>query len=131
MPLNKETKPKNHVFGVTVSIHRIIDASGMQLATSARKLATFQQPARKGKVLRAPEIAGHITSTEMSMTTTHSITSGVTTSEHTLFRISRKKNVPQIVLVVINDRGVKMEIDTGAAVLLISRIVFDKHLQGP
>ena len=35
----------------------------MQLATSARKLATFQQPAKKGKVIRAPEIARHIRST--------------------------------------------------------------------
>ena len=36
-----------------------------------QKTATFQQPALKGKVLRAPEITKHIRSTEMTMTMTH------------------------------------------------------------
>ena len=57
------------------NISHIIVTSVMQLATFARKLATFKQPAHKGKVLRAPEIAGYLGSTEMSMMTIHSMTS--------------------------------------------------------
>ena len=36
-----------------------------------------------------------------------------------------------MVLVGINDRLVEMDIDTGAAILLISRTIFDRHWQGP
>ena len=36
-----------------------------------------------------------------------------------------------MVLVGINDRWVEMEIDTGAAISLISRTVFVKYWQGP
>ena len=36
-----------------------------------------------------------------------------------------------MVLVGINDRWVEMETDTGVAVSLISRTVFDRHWQGP
>ena len=36
-----------------------------------------------------------------------------------------------MVLVGINDRWVEMEIDTGTAVSLISRTIFDRHWQGP
>ena len=45
--------------------------------------------------------------------------------------ISQKKLDPLMVLVGINDRWVEMEIDTGAAVSLISCNVFDTHWQGP
>ena len=75
-------KSEKPCFDMMISSHQIIATSGMQLATSAWKLATFQQPAWKGKVLRAPEIAEHIRSTEMSMMTAHSITSGDTASVH-------------------------------------------------
>ena len=62
---------------------------------------------------------------------THSFTSGDTASVRKLFRISRKKIDPLMVLVGINDRCVEMEIDTRATVSLVSHIVFDGHWQGP
>ena len=87
-------RKKKHVFDVTASTHWIIVTSGMQLPTSARKLATFQQPAWKGKVLRAPEIAGHIRLTEMSMTMTHTLLHQETLPQSTNSSTSHKKNWP-------------------------------------
>ena len=60
---------------------------------------------------------------------TNSITSGDNVSVHKLFHITRKKKIDP--LVGINDRWVRMEIDTGATVSLISRTVFDRYWQGP
>ena len=68
----------------------------------------------------------------MSMTTKYTITSGDTASVHKLFGILQKKKIdPLMVLLDISDWWGEMEIDTSAAVSLISHTVFDRHWQGP
>ena len=109
---------------------------GMQLVTSTRKLATFQQPVWKRKVtkdaknLRIREVDRDEHGDD---THTHTITSGDTASVHKHFRISRKKRLTLlIVLVGINNSWVEMEIDTGAAVSLINRCTIRTNLlEGP
>ena len=80
-------KAKNHVSNVKASTRQIIVTSGMQPATSARKLATFQQPAWKGtKVTKNCQT--HKVDRDEHDNNTHSTTSRDTASVHKLFRIS-------------------------------------------
>ena len=62
----------------------------------------------------------------MSVMKTHTVLLQETLPQ-TLLHLTKIKIDPIMVLVGINDRWVEMEIDTGAAVSLISRIVFDRH----
>ena len=67
------------------------------------------------------------------------INSGVTASEHKRFCISQKKKKkkkkkkiePLLVLVSINGKWIEMEIDTDAAVSLISHTISERHWLGP
>ena len=77
------------------STHWIIVVSGMQPASSARKLAPFQPPAWKRKCTKGTRNRWtHKADRDDYDDDTHSITSGDITSVHKLFRISQKKTWP-------------------------------------